>query len=84
MCVLCSLILRFERFFCWGGVALIHAYSTVKREIESGDMSFFEMDLFSEDRISTQLIDHKNKWFSPLLREFTNLIEHEMSRTATS
>jgi len=66
-----------------GGVSIL-PYSIVKREIESGEMSFFELDLFSEDRISTQLIYHKNKWFSPLLREFANLIEHEMSRTAAS
>lgn len=59
------------------GVSIL-PYSTVKREIESGEMSFFAMDLSSEDRISTQLIYHKNKWFSPLLREFTKLIEQEM------
>lgn len=65
------------------GVSIL-PYSTVKREIESGEMSFFAMDLSSEDRISTQLIYHKNKWFSPLLRAFTKLIEYEMSRTASS
>lgn len=59
------------------GVSIL-PYSTVKHEIESGKMSFFELDLSVEDEISTQLIYHKNKWFSPLLREFTNFIEREM------
>lgn len=60
------------------GVSIL-PYSTVKHEIESGEISFFELDLSVEDEISTQLIYHKNKWFSPLLREFTNFIEHEMN-----
>jgi DNA-binding transcriptional LysR family regulator len=64
------------------GVSIL-PYSTVKREIESGEMNFFALDLSSEDRISTQLIYYKNKWFSPLLREFTKLIEHEIPRTAS-
>jgi len=63
------------------GVSIL-PYSTVKYEIESGKMSFFELDLSLEDKISTQLIYHKNKWLSSLLREFMKLIEHEMSRTA--
>jgi len=65
------------------GVSIL-PYSTVKREIESGEMNFFALDLSSEDRISTQLIYHKNKWFSPLVREFVKLIENQMPRTASS
>ncbi|WP_371363772.1 HTH-type transcriptional regulator YofA [Sporomusa rhizae] len=60
------------------GVSIL-PYSTVKHEIESGKMIFFELDLSVEDEISTQLIYHKSKWFSPLLREFTNFIEREMN-----
>lgn len=58
------------------GVSIL-PYSTVKREIELGKMSFFELDLSLEEQVSTQLIYHKNKWFSPLLREFMNFIEQE-------
>jgi len=58
------------------GVSIL-PYSTVKREIEFGEMSFFEMNLSSEDRISTQLIYHKNKWISPLLGEFMKFIEQQ-------
>lgn len=62
------------------GVSIL-PYSTVQREVESGIMSFFELDLSLEDRVSTQLIYHKNKWFSPLLREFMKIIEKKMHRT---
>jgi DNA-binding transcriptional LysR family regulator len=62
------------------GVSIL-PYSTVQREIESGKMSFFELDLSLEDKVSTQLIYHKNKWFSPLLKEFMKLLEREIHKT---
>ena len=62
------------------GVGIL-PYSAVKHEVESEKMSFFELDLSMEDKISTQLIYHKNKWFSPLLREFTQLVENELRIT---
>jgi DNA-binding transcriptional LysR family regulator len=65
------------------GVSIL-PYSTVQREIESGEMSFFELDLSLEDKVSTQLIYHKNKWLSPLLREFMKLIKHEMHKTLSA
>jgi DNA-binding transcriptional LysR family regulator len=61
------------------GVSIL-PYSTVQREIESGKMSFFELDLSLEDKVSTQLIYHKNKWFSPLLKEFMKLLEREIHK----
>jgi len=54
-------------------------YSTVEIEVVSGEMSFFKLDLSSADEISTQLIYHKNKWISPLLRKFTDFLMDEMS-----
>ncbi|MBU2702726.1 DNA-binding transcriptional LysR family regulator [Sporomusaceae bacterium BoRhaA] len=54
-------------------------YSTVEIEVASGKMSFFELDLSRDDEVSTQLVYHKNKWFFPLLREFTDYLVHEMS-----
>ncbi len=62
------------------GVGIL-PYSTVKHEVESEKMRFFELDLSMEDKISTQLIYHKNKWFSPLLRKFTQLAEKELRKT---
>jgi DNA-binding transcriptional LysR family regulator len=61
------------------GVSIL-PYSTVQREIQSGQMSFFELDLSLEDKVNTQLIYHKNKWLSPLLKEFIKLIEQEMHK----
>ncbi len=61
------------------GVSIL-PYSTVQREIQSGQMSFFALDLPLEEKISTQLIYHKNKWLSPLLKEFMKLIEQEMRK----
>ncbi|MBP2630591.1 MAG: transcriptional regulator, LysR family [Firmicutes bacterium] len=62
------------------GVSIL-PYSTVQHEIESGKMNFFEIDLSPEDKISTQLIYHKNKWFSPILREFIQRAENEIKRS---
>jgi DNA-binding transcriptional LysR family regulator len=59
-------------------------YSTVQYEIQSGQISFFELDLSPEDKVSTQLIYHKNKWLSPLLKEFIKLIEQEMPKTLSA
>ena len=65
------------------GVSIL-PYSTVQYEIQSGQISFFELDLSPEDKVSTQLIYHKNKWLSPLLKEFIKLIEQEMPKTLSA
>lgn len=59
------------------GVSIL-PYSTVQHEIGSGKISFLPLDLSLEDKISTQMIYHKNKWLSPPLREFMKLIEQKL------
>lgn len=53
-------------------------YSTVETEITSGKINFREINLSKDNEISTQLVYHKNKWFFPLLRTFTDYLVHEM------
>lgn len=55
-------------------------YCIVEREVSAGELNFFPLNLPEEEQISTQLVYHKNKWLSPVLKEFADFVTQELRR----